>query len=96
MISMVFDRGFEDPAVRLWMVMLGVQSLPYAATFVTAPSARFQTRSSVWPPWFRSLCCLKPLNFVSPFARSRARYGHLPHRRASRARGRRVWTRRTR
>ncbi len=36
MISMGFDRGFEDPAVSLWMVMLGVQSLPYAATFVTA------------------------------------------------------------
>ena len=36
MVSMAFDRGFEDPAVSLWMVMLGVQSLPYAATFVTA------------------------------------------------------------
>ena len=36
MISMGFDRGFVDPAVSLWMVMLGVQSLPYAATFVTA------------------------------------------------------------
>jgi exo-beta-1,3-glucanase (GH17 family)/cellulose synthase/poly-beta-1,6-N-acetylglucosamine synthase-like glycosyltransferase len=36
MISMAFDRGFEDPAVSLWMVMLGVQSLPYAATFATA------------------------------------------------------------
>lgn len=36
MVSMGFDRGFEDPAVSLWMVMLGVQSLPYAATFVTA------------------------------------------------------------
>ena len=29
MISMGFDRGFQDPAVSLWMVMLGVQSLPY-------------------------------------------------------------------
>jgi len=36
MISMAFDRGFEDPAVSMWMVMLGVQSLPYAATFFTA------------------------------------------------------------
>ena len=36
MVSMGFDRGFVDPAVTLWMVMLGVQSLPYAATFVTA------------------------------------------------------------
>ena len=36
MVSMGFDRGFEDPGGELWMVMLGVQSLPYAATFVTA------------------------------------------------------------
>ena len=36
MVSMGFDRGFVDPAVTLWMVMLGVQSLPYAATFITA------------------------------------------------------------
>ncbi len=36
MISMGFDRGFQDPAVSLWMVMLGVQSLPYLATMVTA------------------------------------------------------------
>jgi hypothetical protein len=36
MVSMGFDRGFEDDAVTLWMVMLGVQSLPYAATFITA------------------------------------------------------------
>ena len=36
MISMGFDRGFQDPAVTLWMVMLGVQCLPYLATMVTA------------------------------------------------------------
>jgi exo-beta-1,3-glucanase (GH17 family)/cellulose synthase/poly-beta-1,6-N-acetylglucosamine synthase-like glycosyltransferase len=36
MVSMGFDRGFQDPAVSLWMVMLGVQSLPYAATMATA------------------------------------------------------------
>jgi hypothetical protein len=36
MVSMGFDRGFQDPAVSLWMVMLGIQSIPYAATFVTA------------------------------------------------------------
>jgi exo-beta-1,3-glucanase (GH17 family)/cellulose synthase/poly-beta-1,6-N-acetylglucosamine synthase-like glycosyltransferase len=29
-------RGFGDPAAVLWMVMLGVQSLPYAASIVTA------------------------------------------------------------
>ena len=31
-----FDRGFDDPAATLWMVMLVIQSLPYAATVVTA------------------------------------------------------------
>jgi len=36
MVSMAFDRGFQDPAVALWMVMLGVQALPYVATMVTA------------------------------------------------------------
>ena len=43
MISMGFDRGFQDPAVSLWMVMLGVQSLPYLATMVTA---RISARSN--------------------------------------------------
>jgi exo-beta-1,3-glucanase (GH17 family)/cellulose synthase/poly-beta-1,6-N-acetylglucosamine synthase-like glycosyltransferase len=36
MISMAFDRGLQDPAVSIWMIMLGVQSLPYAATLFTA------------------------------------------------------------
>jgi hypothetical protein len=36
MVSMGFDRGFQDPAVTIWMVMLGVQGLPYAATLFTA------------------------------------------------------------
>jgi len=43
MVSMGFDRGFQDPAVSLWMVMLGVQSLPYLATMVTA---RISARSN--------------------------------------------------
>jgi len=43
MISMGFDRGFQDPAVSLWMVMLGVQSLPYLATMITA---RISARSN--------------------------------------------------
>jgi hypothetical protein len=43
MISMGFDRGFQDPAASLWMVMLGIQSLPYLATLVTA---RISARSN--------------------------------------------------
>ncbi len=46
MISMGFDRGFQDPAVTLWMIMLGVQSLPYVATMVTA---RISARSNRTP-----------------------------------------------
>jgi hypothetical protein len=46
MVSMGFDRGFQDPAVTLWMVMLGVQSLPYLATMVTA---RISARSNRTP-----------------------------------------------
>jgi glycosyltransferase involved in cell wall biosynthesis len=47
MVSMGFDRGFQDPAVTLWMVMLGVQALPYAATMVTAKiSARSNRRAA--------------------------------------------------
>ena len=34
------DRGFEDPAAVLWMTMLAIQSLPYAATVVTAVDQR--------------------------------------------------------
>ena len=50
MISMGFDRGFVDPAVTLWMVMLGVQSLPYAATLATAAiSARSNARAEKPP-----------------------------------------------
>jgi len=36
-IASVISTGrIDDPAALLWMVMLGVQSLPYAATIVTA------------------------------------------------------------
>ena len=49
MVSMAFDRGFQDPAVTLWMVMLGVQSLPYAATFVTASVSALSNRAVAAP-----------------------------------------------
>jgi exo-beta-1,3-glucanase (GH17 family)/cellulose synthase/poly-beta-1,6-N-acetylglucosamine synthase-like glycosyltransferase len=50
MISMGFDRGFQDPAVTMWMVMLGIQSLPYAATLITAKiSARANRKPQELP-----------------------------------------------
>jgi exo-beta-1,3-glucanase (GH17 family)/cellulose synthase/poly-beta-1,6-N-acetylglucosamine synthase-like glycosyltransferase len=50
MISMAFDRGFEDPAVSMWMVMLGIQSLPYAATFITATVSALSNQKRVETP----------------------------------------------
>jgi exo-beta-1,3-glucanase (GH17 family)/cellulose synthase/poly-beta-1,6-N-acetylglucosamine synthase-like glycosyltransferase len=50
MVSMAFDRGFQDPAVTLWMVMLGVQSLPYAATFATASISTWSNRQPLSRP----------------------------------------------
>jgi hypothetical protein len=35
-VSVVATGRIEDPSALLWMLMLGVQSLPYAATIVTA------------------------------------------------------------
>ena len=50
MVSMGFDRGFQDPAVSMWMVMLGVQSLPYLATMITARiSARSNSQADARP-----------------------------------------------
>jgi hypothetical protein len=37
LLAMAFlNGGLQDPAESLWMLMLAVQSLPYAATVVTA------------------------------------------------------------
>ncbi len=50
MFSMAFDRGFQDPAVTMWMVMLGVQSIPYAATMITAKiSAQANRKADIAP-----------------------------------------------
>ena len=34
--AMFFNRGFDDPAATLWMIMMTIQSLPYLATAATA------------------------------------------------------------
>jgi hypothetical protein len=44
-ISVMETGRFDDPAAWLWIIMLGVQSLPYAATVITAAvSARGQAK----------------------------------------------------
>ena len=50
MVSMAFDRGFEDPAVSMWMVMLGVQCLPYVATLFTATVSALSNQKPVAAP----------------------------------------------
>ena len=50
MTSMLFDRGLIDPAMTLWMVMLAVQSLPYAATFTTASISAMSNRAAETRP----------------------------------------------
>ncbi len=50
MVSMAFDRGFEDPAVSMWMVMLGVQAIPYAATLYTATVSALSNQKPVSAP----------------------------------------------
>jgi hypothetical protein len=45
LVATAMGRGLDDPAAELWMVMLTIQSLPYAATIVTAAlSARSNAR----------------------------------------------------
>jgi cation transporter-like permease len=46
LISMVTGRGFEDRAAMLWMVMLLIQSLPYAATVATAVASALSNRGA--------------------------------------------------
>ncbi|MGH6871755.1 MAG: glycosyltransferase family 2 protein [Rhizomicrobium sp.] len=35
-VAMFFNRGFDDPAATLWMVMLTIQALPYLSTLLMA------------------------------------------------------------
>jgi hypothetical protein len=49
-LSVAAGRGFDDPAAALWMVMLLVQSLPFAATVYTATiSAHSNARAANKP-----------------------------------------------
>jgi exo-beta-1,3-glucanase (GH17 family)/cellulose synthase/poly-beta-1,6-N-acetylglucosamine synthase-like glycosyltransferase len=41
LVSMMAIRGFDDPAAILWMVMLAIQTMPYAATTVVAVLSAF-------------------------------------------------------
>ncbi|MDE3114096.1 MAG: glycosyltransferase [Pseudomonadota bacterium] len=46
LISMALGRGFEDRAAMLWMLMLLIQSLPYAATVATAVASAMSNRGA--------------------------------------------------
>jgi exo-beta-1,3-glucanase (GH17 family)/cellulose synthase/poly-beta-1,6-N-acetylglucosamine synthase-like glycosyltransferase len=50
-ISVIATGRYDDPAALLWIVMLAVQSLPYAATVATAAvSARGLAKDRTLPP----------------------------------------------
>lgn len=56
-LAMLLIRGFDDPAATLWMTMLAIQCLPYAATLITA---------CVSAASYRSLTVTAPVIVVAP------------------------------
>jgi exo-beta-1,3-glucanase (GH17 family)/cellulose synthase/poly-beta-1,6-N-acetylglucosamine synthase-like glycosyltransferase len=44
--AMLYERGTDDPAAMLWTAMLVIQSLPYAATVLTAGLSALSNRRS--------------------------------------------------
>jgi hypothetical protein len=59
LIATATARGAYDPAAILWMVMLMVQALPYAATIVTATLSAFALQGAEKP-------VLKPVTPAAP------------------------------
>ena len=49
-ISMIGDRTFESPAIMLWMTMLAIQAMPYAATVATAVLSAFSNTRFIPAP----------------------------------------------
>jgi exo-beta-1,3-glucanase (GH17 family)/cellulose synthase/poly-beta-1,6-N-acetylglucosamine synthase-like glycosyltransferase len=45
LLSLSAGGNFDDPSIRLWMVMIAVQSLPYFATIVTAAISAMSYKS---------------------------------------------------
>ena len=45
LFSLASGGNFDDPSVKLWMVMVGVQGLPYLATIVTAAISAMSYKS---------------------------------------------------
>ena len=45
LLSLASGGNIDDPAIQLWMVMIGVQSLPYLATIVTAAISAMSYKS---------------------------------------------------
>ncbi|MGZ5931919.1 MAG: glycosyltransferase family 2 protein [Rhizomicrobium sp.] len=45
LLSLGTGGSFDDPSIQLWMVMIGVQSLPYLATIVTAAISAMSYKS---------------------------------------------------
>jgi exo-beta-1,3-glucanase (GH17 family)/cellulose synthase/poly-beta-1,6-N-acetylglucosamine synthase-like glycosyltransferase len=60
-VSMISDRTFESPAVMLWMTMLAIQAMPYAATVVTAILSAFSNTRFIPSPMLEA-----PANEAKP------------------------------
>jgi exo-beta-1,3-glucanase (GH17 family)/cellulose synthase/poly-beta-1,6-N-acetylglucosamine synthase-like glycosyltransferase len=60
-VSMISDRTFESPAVMLWMTMLAIQAMPYAATVVTAILSAFSNTRFIPSPMLKA-----PANEAKP------------------------------
>jgi hypothetical protein len=43
--SLASSGNIDDPSIQLWMVMIGVQSLPYLATIITAAISAMSYKS---------------------------------------------------
>ena len=66
LFSLGTGGSFDDPSVQLWMVMLGVQSLPYLATIITAAISAMSYKSQRSTPArarhsSRNRLCRRPL-----------------------------------
>jgi len=59
-MAMMFVRGFDDKASTLWTTMLAIQSLPYAATLITARVSAASYRQIAKSPHLTLIAAARP------------------------------------
>jgi hypothetical protein len=65
-IIAMLRRDTDDPAAMLWTAMLAIQSLPYAASVVTAGLSALSNRQSVVPATTLAAAALSPVPPTDP------------------------------